>query len=81
VGSVGFDLVGLTDGLADVDDNCKQTRRWFHGDSTGALKYSRCTHREMPTALRLNRAKCVACLIQCQSCQLKRDRTDTAPVS
>jgi hypothetical protein len=24
-----FDLWGLTDGQADVDDNCKQTRRWF----------------------------------------------------
>jgi len=34
-----FDLWGLTDGQADVDDNCKQTRRWFMGDSTGALKH------------------------------------------
>ena len=24
-----FDLWGLADGQADVDDNCKQTRRWF----------------------------------------------------
>ena len=24
-----FDLWGLIDGQADVDDNCKQTRRWF----------------------------------------------------
>jgi hypothetical protein len=24
-----FDLCRLTDGQADVDDNCKQTRRWF----------------------------------------------------
>ena len=24
-----FDLWGLTDGQADVDDNCKMTRRWF----------------------------------------------------
>jgi hypothetical protein len=24
-----FDLWGLTDGQADVNDNCKQTRRWF----------------------------------------------------
>ena len=24
-----FDLWGLTDGQADVNDNCKRTRRWF----------------------------------------------------
>ena len=24
-----FDLWALIDGQADVDDNCKQTRRWF----------------------------------------------------
>jgi len=24
-----FDLWGLGDGQADVDDNCRQSRRWF----------------------------------------------------
>jgi hypothetical protein len=31
-----FDLWGLTDGQADVDENCKLTRRWFI-EAAGAL--------------------------------------------
>jgi hypothetical protein len=31
-----FDLSGLTDGQANVDDNYKQTRRWFM-ETAGAL--------------------------------------------
>jgi hypothetical protein len=31
-----FDLWGVTDGQADVDDNCTRTRRWFI-DTAGAL--------------------------------------------
>jgi hypothetical protein len=31
-----FDLWGVTDGQADVNDNCKQTRRWFM-DTASAL--------------------------------------------
>ena len=31
-----FDVWGLADGQADVDDNCRDTRRWFI-DTAGAL--------------------------------------------
>ena len=31
-----FDLWGLADGQADVDDNCRETRRWFI-DTAGAM--------------------------------------------
>ncbi len=36
MGRQAFDLGGLADGQADVDDNCRETRRWFI-DTAGAM--------------------------------------------
>ena len=72
-----FDLWGITDGQADVDDTCKQTRRVVYRDRKCAL--NTCCESRHPVAtwsfalpgltkFRLDRAECQ--IDDCEKCQL-----------